>query len=320
MEIALEEARCAAGGTVRGIVRGLGDHPEARGVTVALVHRARRMKDHAPVAERLEAAGHGTGEVRFALAVPPDALPTFEGRHYASAWSVETRLDVPRGRDALAEAPLTVTPAPRALPPEGRPVSAAARGAARFRVFAGIFLVADLAALAGLYAGLGSVPGAVALAFVAPALVTLLALVLVGLRPGPVEALEVSAPRAAWRLGEELPVTVRVEGDAARIAEIAVALRGEEVWVQSTGKSSHEVRAAFHEDARRIPAGELAAGRTGGRRWEREVRFLVPDAGPPSHGRHIAWSVEARARVPHRPDPAARLRLEVAGSVPRGGG
>ncbi len=298
---------CAAGEIVRGTVRGMDRHPGARGLTVSLEHDARRLKDRRPVESRFELGGRAAADLRFELAVPGDALPTFEGRHYASAWRVEARLDLPGAPDVGVSAPLVVTPEVRAAPAAGRPVSGEATGIARFRLFAGIFLIADLAALAGIYAAFGSVPAPIAMAFVAPGLVTLAALVWLGLRPGPVERLVISAPREAWRFGEEVVVRVSVRSDPDHAGEVVVVLKGEEVWVVSTGKSSHEVRHAFHQDERRI------AGR--GRR-EEEIRFPLPEAGAPSHGRAIQWSVEARVPVPGRPDPRARLSLEIGGRIP----
>jgi len=316
LTIALGEREVAAGSVVRGAVEGLDGFPDARGLVVSLVHETKHLRRGARVDESFDLAERRAASLPFGLALPPDVFPTFAGRRFVSTWRVEARLDLPRRPDVTAAEALVVVGGPRTRAPEGAPAAAAARGSQRFGLFAGLFLVVDLVALAGLYAAFGSLPGPVALAFVVPAFVTLAALAWVGLRPGPIERFELTAPRVRWRFGEEVAVRVVVDGDPDRVAGIDVALRGEEVWMESSGKSSHERRASFHQDERRLAGTELAGARAGGRRWDRELGFRLPPAGPPSHGREIQWTLQARVRVPRRVDPVVSLRLEVAGTVP----
>lgn len=176
--------------------------------------------------------------------------------------------------------------------------------------------MADLGALAALYAVLGSVPALIALAFVVPAAVTLGALAWFGLRPGPIERLEVSAPSARWRLGDEVPVTVVIEGEPGAFVAIEVALRGEEVQVAPAGKGGRSRRRAFHAEGRRLAGVDLTAARTGARRWSWNVGFRLPEEAPASRRDTIEWSVEARVPLLGRIDPEASLRLEVAGPAP----
>jgi len=316
--VALEQREVAAGMVVRGTVEGLDAFPDSRGLVVSLVHETRHLRHGPRIDESFDLAERRAASLPFGLSLPADAFPSFAGRRYASTWRVEARLDLPRRTDVTASEALVVVGGALTRAAEGAPAAAAARGARRFRLFAGLFLVADLVALAGLYAAFGSLPGPVALAFVVPAFVTLAALAWMGLKPGPVERFEVTAPRLRWRFGEEVTVRVVVDGDPDRVGGIDVALRGEEVWMVSSGKSSHEVRASFHEDERKLAGTELAGARAGGRRWDRELGFRLPPAGPPSHGRQIQWSIQARVRVPRRVDPDVSLRLEVAGTVPAG--
>jgi hypothetical protein len=316
LTIALEQGEAAAGSVVRGTVTGLDGEPDARGLIVSLIHDTKHLSRQKPVEVAYDLAEGRPASLPFDLTLPSDALPSFAGRRYASSWRVEARVDLPRRQDVTASEPLVVLAGAEGRPPEGEPMTAGSPGPGRFRLFAGVFLVADLVALAGIYAAFGSLPGVVALAFVIPAMITLAALAWLGLRPAPVERFVVSAPRARWRFGEEVPVRIRVEGDPERVGEIVVALRGEEVWMVSTGKTAHEQRASFHEEEQRLAGTELASARSGGRRWDHELRFRLPDAGPPSHGREIQWSVQARVRVAQRIDPAVSLRLEVAGTVP----
>jgi hypothetical protein len=316
LTIALERREVAAGSVVRGAVAGLDGELDARGLIVSLIHEAKHLREQKSVEAVYDLAERRSASRPFDLTLPSDALPSFAGRRYASSWRVEARVDLPGRPDVTASEPLVVLAGPETRAPEGAPVTAGPPGPGRFRLFAGLFLVADLVALAGIYAAFGSLPGVVALAFVAPAMITLAALAWLGLRPAPVERFVVSTPRARWRFGEEVPVRIRVEGDPERVGDIVVALKGEEVWMVSTGKTAHEQRASFHEEERRLAGTELASARSGGSRWDHELRFRLPKAGPPSHGREIQWSVQARVRVARRTDPAVSLRLEVAGTVP----
>ena len=315
LTIALDRAEARAGEVVRGTVHGFEAFPEARGLVVALVHETRHMKEHSPVETATERDAVRAGAHAFELAVPTDAEPSFEGRHYRSTWKVEARVDLPHRRDVSASQAVAVSARVRG-PSAEDPVRASARGAARFRLFAGLFLVADLVALAALYAAFGSVPAPVALAFVIPAAVTLLMLVVLALRPGPVERLELTAPRARWRLGEEVPLRVEVDGQPDAFRALEVTLKGEEVWVQSAGKTAHTVRSTFHEETRRLSGVELTASRASARRWTWDVRLGLPATGPTSRLRQIEWTARARVEVSRRVDPSATLRLEVDGAVP----
>lgn len=310
LEIVVETPEVEAGGTVRGRVTGLDGWPDARGARVALRHRTKHLKAGAGTEVELP-AGAGA-EAEFALPVPEDAWPTFEGEWYRSRWIAEVVIDRARRRDPGAEAEVLVRPGPRPEP-AAAPVVEAWGGYRRFRRFLAVFTLADLAVLAAVWAATGTVPVPALVALLAPPVISAVALGLLALAGSAVDRLEVRLPRRAWRFGESVAVEVVLDAAPDVVAALAVALEGEEVWVVSTGNSSVKHRATVHEEVRRIEGPELAAAREGTRRWVWRVELPLPETGPPSHGKDVRWRVTARAPLPRRPDPAVSADLEVAG-------
>ncbi len=317
LEIALSREEFQAGEVVRGTVRGP-PPGEAETVRVALVHDARHLSDDAPVERELTTTGAGT-PFPFDLPLPPDAMPTFDGAHYGSTWSVQARIQRALARDVRTVAPIVVRPGPERVVDAGaRPASGAWEGYRRIRRFLAAFVAVDLVVLLVIAIALAEPPWFVWFAFGAPPIVSLAMLGLLTLVGRSVERLEVSAPRARWRFGETIPVTVTCRAAPERLVALDATLRGEEVWTTSSGKSSQTHHVAFHEAARRLAGGDLNGARSGARTWSWSLDLELPASGPPSHGRRIRWFVEARAEVPRNLDPRARLSLEVSGVVPEG--
>lgn len=315
LQIELDGAGVEPGETVRGRLRGAEAWPEAREVRIGLRHRTKHMK--ADPGEEIAVPVGGAAETTFALTVPAGSYPTFEGSHFESRWVVEAVVDLPRKRDARAEADLRVEPAGTAQP-AGGPETARWGGYRRFRQFLAVFAAADLALLAGVWVVVGRVPGPALFALLAPALLSLAALGLLAVAGSSVDRLEISLPRGAWRFGETLPVEVTLEADPDAVAALTVTLKGEEVWVTSTGQTTTTHREPVHEETRRIAGTELRGARLGSRRWSWRTELPLPPGGPPSRGKDVRWSASVAAEVPRRPDPVASIDLEVDGRVPGG--
>lgn len=319
LTIALDRAEVAPGETVRGRVAGLHGWPEARETRIGLRHRTKHLKagrgEETTVPVAGSGAAGGPGEASFALGVPPDAYPTFEGKRFESRWMVEVVVDLPRKRDARAETELVVHP-PDAPEPAAVPETAGWGGYRRFRRFLAVFTMVDLLLLAVVWVVAGRVPPPVLFALLAPAALSLAALALLAFAGSAVDRLEVSLPRRAWRFGESIPVEVAVEAGPEAVAALVVELKGEEVWVTSTGQTTTTHRETIHEQIRRLAGADLRAARLGSRRWRWRVEVSLPPSGPPSLGNDIRWSVRAAAEVPRRPDPAASIGLDVAGRAP----
>lgn len=319
LTITLERGEVAVAETVRGRVGGLEAWPDAREARIELRHRTRHLKagrsegTAVPISGSSPASGHG--EASFALVVPPDAYPTFEGKHFESRWVVEVVVDLPRKRDERAEVDLLVRPAERPRP-AAAPETAEWGGYRRFRRFLALFTMADFALLAVVWVVVGRVPPAVLFALLAPAAASLAALGLLAVAGSAIDRLEIALPRRAWRFGESLPVEVVLEAEPDAVAALVVELKGEEVWVTSSGQSTTTRRETIHEEVRRLAGADLRAARLGSRRWEWRVELPLPPTGPPSLGKDIRWAVRVAADVPRRPDPSASIELEVAGRSP----
>lgn len=310
LDVVLETPEVDAGSAVRGRVSGLDGWPDAREARIALRHETKHLKSQ-PVSEAALEAGPG-GEATFALHVPEDAYPTFDGTHYRSAWRAEVVVDRALKRDPSASAEVLVRPAPGPEPP-AEPASGEWGGYRRFRRFLALFTAADLVALGAAWAVAGSVPPAALFAFLAPAAVSLLALAALSVIGSAVDRLEVRLPRSAWRFGEAVGVEVVLEAEPEAVPALAVALKGEEVWVTSTGQSTTTHREAVHEDERRLAGPDLIALREGARRWVWRLDLPLPGVGPPSRGKEVQWRVRAWVPLPRRPDPSASVDLEIAG-------
>ncbi len=313
LQIELDGTELEPGGTVRGHLRGAEAWPDAREVRVALRHRTKHLKAD-PGEEAVVAAG-AVGEASFALTLPAEAYPTFEGKHFESRWVVEAVVDLALKRDPKAEAEVVVMPG-AAPEPAGAPETAEWGGYARFRRFLGIFAAADLVLLAGVWLAVGTMPAPVLFALLAPAVLSLAALGLLAVAGSAVDRLEIALPRRAWRFGETLPMEVTLEADPDAVAALEVTLKGEEVWTTSSGSTTTTHRETIHEEVRRLAGAELLGARLGSRRWSWPVELPLPASGPPSRGKDVRWTVSVAAEVPRRPDPAASIDLEVAGRVP----
>lgn len=311
LQIELDGTELEPGDTVRGRLRGAEAWPDAREVRVALRHRTKHLK--ADPGQEAVVVG-AAGEASFALTVPAEGYPTFVGERFESRWVVEAVVDLALKRDPKAEAEVVV--APGASPePAAAPETAEWGGYARFRRFLAIFAVADLVVLAGVWLVVGTVPAPVLFALLAPAVLSLAALGVLAVAGSAVDRLEIALPRRAWRFGETLPVEVTLEAEPDAVAALEATLKGEEVWVTSTGQTTTTHRETIHEEVRRIAGAELRGARLGSRRWSWRAELPLPASGPPSRGKDVRWTASVTAEVPRRPDPVASIDLEVAGRV-----
>jgi hypothetical protein len=315
LEIALESEVYRAGDPVRGSVRGIHPDARARALRVGLEHRGRHLDDQPAIEVEVDLGSLATEAVTFELALPDDALVTFEGAHYASKWMVVAALDIPFRRDPKVEYPIRVLPAPRPVVAPGGAERRRWGGYRRFRWFLGAFIVLSAGLLAALYATLGDPPWWVVVGVVAPGAFSFLILVLFSRGPG-VDSLEIEVPRGQWRFGEAVQFTVSCAGDPGSIDALKSSLKGEEVWTVSTGQASQVKRHVFHEESLRIDGVDLTGTRAGARRWEWRLELKLPPDGPPSVGDEVRWVVSASAHVPRRIDPRVECPLEIGGVVP----
>lgn len=316
MPLEIEIARDAyrAGDLVRGSVRGLSEFPEARGVTVALVHEGDHLPDAEPVEAYLEVPA-GADVFPFDLPLPLDALPSFRGERFGSAWSIRATVDLRRRIDPKAERDVRVLPTSERVGDPGDPVRGDTTGTRRFVRGLAIFAVLDLLALVLLFALVADPPVSIVTWFVVPLFVSL-AIVALLRGGGPVDRLEIEVPRARWRFGETVPVTVRIEGDPGGVGALEVGVTGAEEWTTSSGSSTRHHREVFHEETRRFEHRDLVGHRTAARAWNLELAFTLPDEGLPSVEDRIVWDARATIDVRRRLDPMVRAALEVSGARP----
>ena len=313
LRIELDETEVEPRETIRGRLHGLDAWPEAREYRVALRHRGEHLQSSD--GEEIGIAPDGSGEAAFALTVPAEAYPTFEGEHYVSRWVVEAIVDRPRKSDVRTEREVVVGHAPV---PEPASDSERAEwgGYRRFRQFLAVFAVADLMLLAGVWIVVGHVPPAALFAFLAPAVLSLAALAFLAVAGTAIDRLEICLPRRSWRFGETVPVEITLEAEPDVVAALSVTLSGEEVWVTSSGQTTTTHRETVHEEIRRIAGADLRGARVGTGRWSWRVDLCLPASGPPSLDTDVRWCVRVAAELPRRPDPVASIDLEVAGRVP----
>lgn len=316
MPLAIEVSRDVyrAGELVRGTVRGLSAFSDARGLTVALVHDGEHLEDDDPVEVRLEAPA-GADAFPFDLSLPLDALPTFRGSRFGSAWSVRASVDLRRKVDPRVEREIRVLPSPERVVDPGDRVVADTRGTRAFVRGLAIFALVDFLALAVVYVGISDPPASIVAPLAVPLIVSL-ALVAILRGGGPLDTFVIEVPRGRWRLGETVPVTVRIEGDPGGLGPLEIALTGAEEWTTSSGSTTTNHREVFHEETLRFGPHELAAHRTGARQWTVEVELTVPELAPPSIGNEIVWDARATIAVPGRHDPHLEAPLEISGVLP----
>lgn len=303
-----------AGDLVRGTVRGLAGFDDARGVTVALAHEGTHLGDADPVEVRLDVP-RGVDAFPFDLPLPLDALPSFDGVRFGSAWSVRASVDLGMRVDPKVAQRIRVLPAPERIVDPGEPVVDDLRGTRLFVRGLAIFAVVDALVLALLWAGVSDPPTSVMTALAAPLIVSL-GLVALLRGGGPLDGFAVEVPRRRWRLGEVVSVTVRIEGEPGELGAVEVALTGAEEWTTSSGSTSNHHREVFHEQTRRIGVHELAGHRTARREWRIELEFELPELAPPTVENKVVWDARASIEVPRRHDPLVEAPLEVSGVVP----
>lgn len=313
MALGIEVSRDAyrAGELVRGTAHGLSGFSGARGLTVALVHDGDHLKDDDPVEVRLETPA-GVDVLPFDLPLPLDALPTFRGLRFGSTWSVRASVDLPLKRDPEVEREIRVLPSPERIVDPGDPVVADTRGTRGFVRGLAIFALVDFFVLAVVYAAISDPPASIVAPLATPLIVSL-GLVALLRGGGPLDTFEIEVPRARWRLGETVPVTVRIEGDPGAMGPLEIALTAAEEWTTSSGSTTTNHREVFHEETRRFGPHELAAHRTGARQWTVAVELTVPEVAPPSIGNEVVWDARATIGVPRRHDPLLEAPLEISG-------